>query len=168
MSPELEKLRQQALNKPVYTGPIEIKLKSGSGYVDPRTPGALSGLAADASPYGSVTINGMSQPMGFQIGTVIALPRKSGCFGEFLGLYEAEISDQMSGSALLRLKLARAPIDKLEELLRGYNKGLPQDITSIAFSSLEAMQTFTLYLDMLLNNPEYLGGLSLNVALTPA
>lgn len=167
LTPEQEALRQQTLAKPVYTGPIDIRLRVGSQSIDPRTPGALNGLAPDTSGFGAVLVNGSSR-LPFEPGTLIASPRKSGCFDQFRNLFEAEVKDQLSSSYLLRPKLSKAPLDKVEELVRAYNKGIPVDITSIEFSSLEAMQTFVILLDILINHAHYVNGISLNIALSPA
>lgn len=166
LSPELEKLKAEVLARPAYTGPIDIKLRAGSETLDPRKPGALNGLAASSPYLSQVTINGKIN-LSFQTAHLIATPRKSGCFSDFLALYGAESTDQIANAFLIKLTLSKAPVERIEDLLRGFGKNMTEDLSAIEFSSLEAMQTFLIYLDMVINQGHYLNSLEFNMALSP-
>lgn len=72
----------------------------------------------------------------------------------FKNLYDAEVIDELNGYYKLRVNLDKAPIKNIENLLNEYNKYSAVNITSVEFSSLASMKTFTIILDSILNHKD--------------
>lgn len=70
----------------------------------------------------------------------------------FQNLYNATVLKEALGFYVLKIDPSKAPITKIFDLLNKYNQGLPENINQISFSSLDALQTFTIGIDFLTNN----------------
>lgn len=75
---------------------------------------------------------------------------KSGCTSTFNSLYDAK---EVSKNSFTQYSFNpdKNPVNNMENLLREYNKGSPIDIKKINFSPKEAMKTFAICLDILIN-----------------
>src|SRR5690606_25164243 len=105
--------------------------------------------------------------MLFETGVFEAEFTSEAALEAFKNHYAAEVldSNQIHEHTvyLLKVDLSQSPVNNIVPLLRAYNQGLPVDITAVDFSSLPAMQTFTIVLDAIVNHPEWLKNLSLNI-----
>lgn len=81
----------------------------------------------------------------------------------FLTHYDGELVDQIDEFYKLKVNLEHAPIERLPELLEFYNRGLPENIERISFSSLQSMQIFTIILDVVHRNGNQISSIELNL-----
>ncbi len=147
-----EEFSNKEKNNPVYTRPIEIFLESDEKEIDISQAGALNGLNDENnSMFGIVTVND-TEESAFQPNNLIINLNKSGCETVITSLYDAKPVRNLNFSFILySFNLSKAPINKIETLIREYNKVAPINIKKIKFSSLAALQTFAIYLDLIIN-----------------
>jgi subtilisin family serine protease len=77
--------------------------------------------------------------------------------------YGAKLVDEMDGFYKLQVDLSRAPVERLPELIDFVNRGLPENIESISFSSLKSMQLFSIITDILHRQANAVASVELNL-----
>jgi subtilisin family serine protease len=136
---------------------------------DPANPVGLSGLRSQEGDFVGETmtvsqtvING-SQELTFEPGVLVVKPTDPAITLPALAeLYGAEVQDELDGYYKLKVDLSKSPLPRLEALIRAYNDGLLEDITALTASSLQALQTYAIPLDIAVHYPHLIESMGVN------
>ncbi|MFN4152820.1 MAG: hypothetical protein ACK4IX_17890, partial [Candidatus Sericytochromatia bacterium] len=139
---------QKIKNKPVYNGPIEVKVSAESVNAD------LSTSYVKAND---------TEPIIFQTGTLILNFNKSVCKDKIFEKYKPIKLATAGGYDLVKFDLSNVKISDLEKLLREQNKYNLADITKLEFSSEDALKTMILLLDLKFNYRYAFSAVELNL-----
>jgi len=127
---------------------------------------ALDGDLAEDTPDGEFRLAGVqvndSRTIQFESGVLILKFREAHGLAAFQQLYDAEVLEQLDGYYRIRLNLDKSPVLQTLPLLKAYNEGSPEDITSASFSSLNALKTFVVVLDAVQQIPDLLEAIEFN------
>jgi TolB protein len=124
----------------------------------------IGDVLLDNIPFSSVKINGSENEMAFEAGTLIMSFSNTEALNRFKDLYDAEVVDTLDGYYKIKPNLKKAPIKNIGNLLYQLNKYIPEDVNSIEFSSLSAVQTFAISIEYVLNYPSEVKSIELNLA----
>jgi hypothetical protein len=139
---------QKIKNKPVYNGPIEVKVSAESVNADLSTSYVKANDTA---------------PIIFQTGTLILNFNKSFCKDKIFEKYKPIKLATAGGYDLVKFDLSNVKISDFEKLLREQNKYNLADITKLEFSSEDALKTMILLLDLKFNYRYAFSTVELNI-----
>lgn len=111
-------------------------------------------------------INGYEQLIFFSETINIELKDQSK-LTELTNLYGARQIDFYKGVGRYTIDINKAEISKLENLIREYNKTIPEDIKDIEFSSVSSLKTFIIVLDLYINHKDLYNSVFFDIVMQP-
>lgn len=140
---------------------------------DPTQPDSLGGLTpyqgdvplSDGSQLSGMQVNQEERLLQFQSGVLSVEFQDPGIqWPLFQAQYGATLIEEQFGRYLVRLDLTKAPINRINVLISQYNTNALENIETVSFSSVSALQTFSILIDALINHTSWFKGIELNVA----
>lgn len=142
----------------VYTGDLKIKVKFNAQSIEIKSSEDLKKLDFNNTAYKHTISFDGRESESFRNDIVLAM-KKDGCLDQIVKPYTKYLNTISFGFNYLSVDYNKAPINKIEELLRKYIKSLNADVKEVEFSSPEALAIYSAYLDWKMEYPnlfEYL------------
>lgn len=137
-------------SQPIYNGDLKIKVRVNGQPIEIKNADDIKKLTFTDTVYRyNVSINGAISD-GFRNDITLAM-KKDGCLDQIVKPYTKNIFTGSFGFNYLTIDYTKAPVNKIEELVRKYSKTLNTDIKEIEFSSPEALAIYSAYLDWKIN-----------------
>lgn len=139
-------------NQQSYNGQLKITVKDGDKTIELNSKADFDKLPKIINPeitLNNINING--QPYQNNIRTLTTKIKKTGCFEDIFNKYGITKGQDLFGFYYIYTNYDKAPINKIEELVRKFSIKENIPINQIEFSSPYALASFALYLDLQLN-----------------
>jgi hypothetical protein len=155
-NPPVEEM-EAVLNQPSYTGPMAIKVKANGEFIEfiPENMNKIINAPENKEGISNVITSSGEGSAYFENNGLTISPVRPACLNSVLEKYGAKVAEPGLPFSYFTLKHETVKVDDIEVLLRKYSKKINKDITEVTFTSYKAMQTYYVYLDLLLNYPFY-------------